>query len=276
VDTLRNSTLPTFKMALRIALVLALSIALATAVPRLGFSGAHRQGKIVGGVEAKPHSHPSIVSIQVYGSQYCGGSIVNENYIVTAAHCATRAASDYSVVAGEHDLNSVDGVEQTVLVSEVIQHPDYNAANSRHDIAVFKLATPLVLDENVAAANLAPKGFTPEQTLKAIGWGTTTENGDIPDKLQEVDVPFHTDAACRLNYALIAYIFEDMICAGEGGHDSCQGDSGGPLTSTDADGKVTLVGVTSFGVGCARPRYPGVYTEVSFFSEWVASVTGSA
>lgn len=261
-------------MAWKTFVLLLAIFALATAGP-LSLKGRRRAGKIVGGVEAVPHSHPSIVSIQVFGSQYCGGSIVNENFIVTAAHCATRAPSDYTVVAGEHNLLSSDGVEQEVQVAELIPHPDYNTLNSRNDIAIFRLASPLVFNQNVSAANIPPSGFETELTLKAIGWGTTTEGGSIPDPLQEVNVPFHTDGECRALYTLVSYIYKEMICAGEDGHDSCQGDSGGPLTSTDADGKTTLVGITSFGVGCARPRYPGVYTEVSYYSDWIAEVTGS-
>ena len=133
----------------------------------------------------------------------------------------------------------------------------------------MRLASPLKFNENVTAGNLAPAGYEPSGDLQAIGWGTLTEGGSIPDRLQEVTVPLVSDGACRAAYLLVGYIYETMICAGEAGRDACQGDSGGPLTHTDSDGTVYLVGLTSFGIGCARPRYPGVYTEVSFFQDWI-------
>jgi len=259
-------------MSLKLALVVSLCFSLALGTP---LSFRRRGGKIVGGVESVAHSHPAIVSIQV-GSHYCGGTIVNENYIVTAAHCATLEPNRYSVVAGEHDLYSADGAEQRRSVEKVVQHPSYSSVTSRNDIAVFKVTPPFVFNENVTAGNIAPEGFEPSQALKAIGWGTTSEGGSIPDRLQEVVVPLVDDVTCRRDYTLVVYIWASMICAGESGKDSCQGDSGGPLVSVDDNGVETLVGVTSFGVGCARPRYPGVYSEVSHFAEWIATETSKA
>ena len=133
----------------------------------------------------------------------------------------------------------------------------------------MRVTPPFEFNENVTAGNLAPARYTPVGDLQAIGWGTLVEGGSIPDRLQEVTVPLVTDAACRAAYLLVNYIYETMICAGEAGKDACQGDSGGPLVNTDSNGTVYLVGLTSFGVGCARPRYPGVYTEVSFFQDWI-------
>jgi trypsin len=166
-----------------------------------------------------------------------------------------------------------------VQVQSITQHPQYSSLTSRNDIALFKVTPPLVLNEAVQAANLAPEGFeTTTGVLRAVGWGALTEGGDGPDKLQEVVVPFVTDATCRLEYGLINYIYASMICAGESGKDSCQGDSGGPLehvATVDNTTVTTLVGLTSFGVGCARPRFPGVYSEVSYFRDFISETIGT-
>ncbi|CAG7836812.1 unnamed protein product [Allacma fusca] len=238
-----------------------------------------RGGRIVGGDESRPNSHPSIVSIQVgtEGSHrhYCGGSIINENYIITAAHCATLSPSQYFIVAGEHDLFVRDVTEQTVKVEKITNHPDYSSSSNHNDISIFKITPPLNLTEAVQPANLAPAGFEANTgILRAVGWGDLTENGDSPDRLREVIVPYVTDALCRLEYGLINYIYASMICAGESGKDACQGDSGGPLEHVITVGDTTvttLVGLTSFGLGCARPRFPGVYTEVSYFQDFISA-----
>ena len=99
----------------------------------------------------------------------------------------------------------------------------------------MRLASPLKFNENVAAGNLAPAGYEPSGDLQAIGWGTLTEGGSIPDRLQEVTVPLVTDAACRAAYLLVNYIYETMICAGEAGKDACQGDSFGGLVDLFRD-----------------------------------------
>jgi trypsin len=205
---------------------------------------------------------------------------VNADYIVTAAHCATLAASRYFIVAGEHDLYQRDETEQTVQVESITQHPQYSSLTSRNDIALFKVTPPLVLNEVVQAANLAPEGFeTRTGVLRAVGWGALTEGGDVPDKLQEVVVPFVTDVVCLLEYGIWdIYIYASMICAGASGKDSCGGDSGGPLehvATVDNTTVTTLVGLTSFGIGCARPRFPGVYSEVSYFRDFISETIGT-
>lgn len=223
--------------------------------------------RIVGGSQATRGEFPSIVQIQRSGSQYCGGVIVNANWIVTAAHCSTASVGGYTVVAGEHNLNSNEGSEQRKTVSQIVRHPNYNTNNLSNDIAVWRVNSPFTFNQYVAATTIPNAGFTPASNVVAAGWGTLTEGGQIPTILMKVTVPMVTIASCRNSYGQNA-ILAGMICAGTGGKDACQGDSGGPLYSGN-----NLAGVTSWGNGCARPNYPGVYTEVAYFATWIRSNT---
>jgi len=223
--------------------------------------------RIVGGTEATRGEFPFIVQIK-RGSHYCGGSIVNANWIVTAAHCSVASITGYSVVAGEHRLNQNEGSEQERSVAQIIRHPNYNSNTLANDIAVWRVNSPFTLGSTyVRAATLATAGSTPSGNVIASGWGTLSSGGSLPNVLMKVTVPMVSDASCKSSYGSSS-ILAGMICAGTGGRDSCQGDSGGPLISGS-----TLVGVVSWGNGCALPNYPGVYTGVGYFRNWINSNT---
>jgi len=224
---------------------------------------------IVGGEETKPHQYPSIVDVRrVSGSttyHSCGGSIVNSRWIVTAAHCSTGAPATYEIVAGDHNINVVEGTEQRRQVTKIIRHEKYNSGTYENDIAIMEISPPFELNGVVGTVDLPEAGYVVDKETVAIGWGRLSSGGASPDTLQHVSVPFVSDAGCRSAYGQ-SLIYDSMICAGhpEGGKDACQGDSGGPLNH---NGK--MVGLTSWGYGCAQAQYPGVYTETSFFTEWI-------
>jgi len=164
-------------------------------------------------------------------------------------------------------LNGNEGSEQERSVSQIIRHPNYNTNTLANDIAVWRVASPFSFNEYVAATVIPASGFEATGDVVAAGWGTLTEGGQIPNILMKVTVPMVTIASCRNSYGQSS-ILPGMICAGVGGKDACQGDSGGPLYKG-----TTLAGLTSWGQGCARPNYPGVYTETAYFSAWIASNT---
>jgi trypsin len=240
--------------------------------------------RIVGGSEVVPNSLPFQISLQRGGSfgfsHSCGGSIYNENFIVDAAHCVDGAsASSLQVVAGEHDLSEDSGFEQIRSVKKATAHPDYDYSTIENDVSVIQLSKPLDFSTGkVAAIALNGKGVeTPAGTTAYVsGWGTTSSGGSIPDKLRKVAVPIVSDADCDEAYDGATY--ESMICAGDiknGGIDSCQGDSGGPLF-TENKGKFTLIGIVSWGYGCAAKGYPGVYTQVSYFNSFIEGIVKAA
>ncbi|KAM8711109.1 hypothetical protein ACLKA7_000271 [Drosophila subpalustris] len=233
-------------------------------------------GRIVGGHETHVAVYPHQISLRRKAinlpknpfSHICGGSIIAEDVIVTAAHCIIASvASQYKVVAGTSRRNGGDGV--IVSVTEIIMHEKYNPSTYDHDIALLRLSPPLPLNNfTMKAIELASEDVAPGAISTITGWGTTSSGGTASNQLLAVDVPIVSNADCDKDYGGDR-ITDSMLCAGVrgvGGKDACQGDSGGPLI---VDHK--LHGVVSWGYGCADPNYPGVYAKVSYLHAWINS-----
>jgi len=235
--------------------------------------------KVVGGVDSLYAEFPYAVGIRrnVSGTptHYCGGAIVNAEWIVTAAHSAQGAPNTYHVVCGDHDNSNDDFSEQIRAVVEVVFHPDYDSFWISNDIAMMRLESPIVYNENTQPAIIPVRGFVPvAPTATVVGWGRLNSGGALPNILQKAVVPLVSDAVCRASYGEDD-IHDSMMCAGESNKDACQGDSGGPLLCL-VGGNLQVCGITSWGIGCGQPGYPGVYTEVSYFSEWIAEIADSS
>lgn len=230
--------------------------------------------RIVGGEETGVNELPYQVSFQYFGSHICGGSIYNANTVITAAHCCdVGSASSFSISAGRHSLSdNNEELAQTIQVARKVQHAQYDQSGYiENDICLLILEDSLNFNAGAQAIALPSAGQTVTGDVVVSGWGTTSEGGGAADKLRKVTVPVITDDECRDAYGQ-QDVFDSMICAGfpNGGKDSCQGDSGGPMVST-IGGQQVLSGIVSWGLGCARPNYPGVYTEVSAFIPWIES-----
>ncbi|KAL1400957.1 hypothetical protein pipiens_007006 [Culex pipiens pipiens] len=219
--------------------------------------------RIVGGFEIDILEVPYQISLQSYG-HFCGGSIIGENWVLTAGHCA----SDYDVGLNVRVGSSLHGSGgQLVPVKRVIQHPQYNPNTIDFDFALLELEQPVQLSEEFFAVELPEQDQEVEdgQLLQVSGWGYTQNPSESNEALRATNVPAVSQEECRESYG--GYQITDrMICAGyqAGGKDACQGDSGGPLV----EGK-TLVGVVSWGIGCAEPGYPGVYSRVAAVRDWI-------
>merc|ERR1711973_582185 len=255
------------KMAKHIALLLAL-------VSSTYAASLNQGDKIVGGEEATPHEFPWQVSLRRKSDNFhfCGGSVLNENTVVSAAHCTViwDSPDEVVVVAGEHNKVIDEGTEQTVGVSRLLVHESYGSPKGfENDIALWSLSEPLTLTDAVQPVPLPKKGQESKGPCTVTGWGTLSAGGSTPDVLMKVDVPLVADSTCRLEYPFS--IADSMMCAGETGKDSCQGDSGGPLVCPNDDGSLYLGGIVSWGRGCAGLFSPGVYTEVSYFVDWIAN-----
>ncbi|ESO08566.1 hypothetical protein HELRODRAFT_190772 [Helobdella robusta] len=241
--------------------------------------------RIVGGEPARLHSWPWQARLLKYSSNHsavdiCGGTIISSQYVVTAAHCVwnkeknkSENASRYLVIAGDHDrLSEWDGETQNVSLEYIEAHPDYNYNSSLNDIAILKLVTDLKFNENVSKCCISSTPPVKNEFCLATGWGVTQKVTESKDFLRQVNLPIISTKLCRSVY-FGDKVKSGMFCAGykRGGKDTCQGDSGGPLVCKRS-GVWFLTGITSWGVGCAEPNSPGVYTEVSDYVQWIQSV----
>lgn len=213
--------------------------------------------RIVGGTEAEKGEFPWMVRL----SMGCGGSLLEKDVVLTAAHCVDGSGPDDSITAtgGVVDLEDSDKVE--VKSKEVLQAPGYDGTGK--DWALIKLAEPI--DQQTLA--IAEDDSNNEGEFTIAGWGADKEGGEQQQKMLKAEVPFVDDATCKEAYSEL--VEKEELCAGyidEGGIDSCQGDSGGPMFRKDEAGEFVQVGIVSWGEGCARAGKPGVYTEVSTFA----------
>ncbi len=247
-------------------------VATATPLP------AGLQDQIVGGEKAEAGSWPWMVALQAFTEPgyhtFCGASLVAPSWALTAAHCVVNATPDEIVATvGPHRLDSGQGQKRSV--DRIVLHPRYGfdfAHDFAHDLALLHLSEPadaeLVTLLGADDLDLAAPG-----TLgTVIGWGALSEDsseGVLSYDLQQVEIPIVSEEECTSSMGRM--ITENMLCAGykEGGMDACHGDSGGPLVVPDSDGGWQLAGLVSFGIGCARPTFYGVYTRVSRYHDWI-------
>lgn len=233
--------------------------------------GAMIQPKIVGGETAPVGQWPwaaSIVRPQTDGSlfSYCGGSLIGDHWVLTAAHCPVRLSD--RVIIGRHDLTTNEG--RVFNVKQVTIHCNYNPQTNDSDLALVELETSGdTLTGSVGLINRQDTNAQAGDPSTIIGWGLLEEGGRPSDKLQQVTVAIVKKSECKRSYP--GSITKNMLCAGrkEGGQDSCQGDSGGPLMVQDPDGNWKQAGIVSWGQGCARPGKYGVYSRVSRFLPWI-------
>lgn len=246
--------------------------------------------KIIGGAEATPHEFPFIVSLQssLKGlnlfNPLCGGSIYNENYIITAAHCVSSddllIAFDVRVVAAEQDLDVVSGWEQVRFVKAITLHPDFNLTTFRNDIAMLELDSPLVFNDKISAIAVPSTEAPLYSRVTTAGWGKRGLFAATGTPvLHKATVNVFPNLFCSATTGLLTYpITDSMLCAGIyvpifGAQGNCQGDSGGPLFSETKPPQ--LVGIVSWGVGCALLAFPQTYTRVSSFTGFIATVARS-
>lgn len=223
---------------------------------------------IVGGERASLSSYPYAVFLEDdRGTQYCGGTIISNSAIVTAAHCAAAVpAAKVRVVAGREDRRGDGGV--SLAVSNVWQHPGFTAVGKGDDVAVMSVRGRLPGRAADLGRDDGPYATGTKATV--LGWGRVSDGGgERSDYLRRAVVPVMSDADCRAGYP--EYGPSSMLCAGypEGGIDACKGDSGGPLV---VDG--SLIGIVSYGEGCAKAGKPGVYTRVSTYADDIAAQAG--
>lgn len=253
-------------------LVAAAVLALAGIHPGIASAESAAQARIVGGTRTSTAEAPWVVALTTAsGQHFCGGTLVRPDKVVTAAHCTLdpstgeqRPPAELQVVSGRTDLRTDQGV--VTEVARVWRHPEYTGFTQGEDVAVLTLSAPAPQSplRMVGAAETGPyRQGTPG---RVFGWGRTSESGPLSHVLRSVEVPVIANADCAGAYS--AFDAAAMFCAGapEGGQDACAGDSGGPFV---VNGR--LVGIVSFGTGCARAGQPGVYTRLSAYADEVVA-----
>ncbi|XP_060080199.1 trypsin-7-like [Ylistrum balloti] len=243
--------------------------------------GSTHTTKIVGGTRAQHGEFPWQVSLRYANQHLCGGTLIDSQWVLTAAHCFEDTNHrGWTVAVGVHDQHHVHSSD-IHHVSSVVVHHGYNSHNNHNDIAMMKLSSPVTLSGRYVRAACLPnnnEGFDTD-TCIVTGWGATyfDEHGRAPltRYLEKADIPIITNSQCEYFLGRNS-IYDGNICAGlnQGGKDACQGDSGGPLVCKH-NGAYKLAGVVSWGYGCGDARTPGVYTRVSSFLSWIDSVKSS-
>ncbi|XP_026742366.1 serine protease lint, partial [Trichoplusia ni] len=247
-----------------------------------------KTGRIVGGKNTKFGDWPWQVLVRestwlgLITKNKCGGVLITNKFVTTAAHCQPGFLASLVAVFGESDISGDHEPKKPVSrnVRKVIVHRQYDAATFENDLALLELDTPIKFDAHIVPICMPAddSDFT-GRVATVTGWGRLEYNGVVPAILQEVQVPVIENSACQEMFQTAGHlkkILNSFICAGyaNGRKDSCEGDSGGPLVLQRDDGRWQLVGTVSHGIKCAAPFLPGVYMRTTYYKPWLKSITG--
>ncbi|KAL5286999.1 TMPRSS11D family protein [Megaselia abdita] len=247
-----------------------------------------KSGRIVGGKGAAFGAFPWQVLVRestwlgLFTKNKCGGVLISNNFVVTAAHCQPGFLASLVAVFGEFDISGdLEPKRSTTKnVKRVIVHRQYDAATFENDLALLELESPIHFDSHIVPICMPTDNadFTGRMAT-VTGWGRLKYGGGVPSVLQEVQVPIIENSVCQEMFHTAGHnkkILNSFLCAGyaNGQKDSCEGDSGGPLVLQRHDGRWELAGTVSHGIKCAAPYLPGVYMRTTFYKPWLKSITG--
>ncbi|XP_056678244.1 complement factor D [Monodelphis domestica] len=251
----------------RVAALLLLGVAACVARP---------QGRILGGREAGAHLRPYMASIQIDGQHVCGGFLLNEWWVLSAAHCAEDISEQATVqvLLGAHSLSQPEPSKRLYAIRGLFPHPDRNPEEGHHDILLIQLAEKAILGPAVQPLQYQTVDRDiPGGTLCSVaGWGISSHTRQKPDLLQEVELPIMERAVCNQRIYHDNEITAQMICAESRKKDACKGDSGGPLVCNGVAEGIVKSGTRV----CGNWKKPGIYTKIASYAGWIQSIVMSA
>ncbi|MFO0738330.1 MAG: serine protease [Labilithrix sp.] len=233
---------------------------------------------IVGGLEAPSTAWRGAAALYANGYQFCGGDLIADEWVITAGHCVNAYYEDTGgvdrIVIGRHSLSSSEGEER--VVDHAYRHESFNWQTLDYDIGLLHLSQRSTVPPSKLLTPALAARVVEGAGVTVVGWGSTAEGSPTSDVLRQVTLPVLSNEQCR-TFPHYAGVNRDQLCAGfvTGGYDACQADSGSPLFMT-IDGEPYQVGIVSWGIGCARPGRPGVYTRLASYLGWVWTTTRGA
>jgi secreted trypsin-like serine protease len=242
---------------------------------------ASSEHSVIGGSEANLGEWPWQAQLAVPGySHWCGGSLLNEEWVVTAAHCVQgRLAANFTVRMGAHQISAPDGLVQTRTVSEAHVHPSYNSNTLENDVALLHLSSAVTFSARVQPISIRTTNAPIDATAFVTGWGNTAPGSGSADVLQEAALPVRSTTTCNAAGTLPQTVYDgSMVCAGyeDGESGGCHGDSGGPLVIPNGySNGWELIGVVSWGRGYYCNTYT-VFTRLSQYTGWINGYIGGA
>ncbi|XP_063599841.1 chymotrypsin BII-like [Penaeus indicus] len=224
--------------------------------------------RIVGGIEAVPHSWPHQAALFIDDMYFCGGSLISSEWVLTAAHCMDGAGF-VEVVLGAHNIRENEASQVSIVSTDFFTHENWNSWLLTNDIALIRLPSPVEFNDNISTVKLPATDVAVGTTVTPSGWGRPSDSaGGISDVLRQVDVPIMTNSDCDAVYGIVG---NGVVCIDStGGKGTCNGDSGGPLNLNGM-----TYGITSFGssAGC-EVGYPDAFTRVNYYLDWIEQKTG--
>ncbi|XP_019868246.1 trypsin-1 [Aethina tumida] len=236
---------------------------------------SNRQMRVVGGEVTKINEFPWIGGLSKGGEFLCGVTLITKKHVITAAHCVSGFdMRELNIAFSDHDRTAVNRFSRITVrgVKKIREHEAFDAYTYNNDIAVLELDEPVDFGSSIQPICLPEAGADYSGRIALVaGWGRTAEQSKPSNVLRKVAVPVWSKKECISSGYGERKISENMFCAGypDGEKDACQGDSGGPLHMSNELGDMELIGVVSWGRGCARPNLPGVYTKVTNYLDWV-------
>lgn len=237
--------------------------------------------RVVNGWPAQKNEWPWIAQLRQNGKQFCGGSLIDDRHILTAAHCVAHMSpqqvASLTIVLGDHAIRE-HGETQTFesKASRVVRHKEFSQQTLHKDVAMVTLANPVPSSYSKTIRPVCLASGSDQYTGRkgtVVGWGSLYENGPQPNELMELTMEIWDQQKCSTTYGAQAPggIMPHMLCAGQKGQDSCSGDSGGPMVVGNGN-TWEQVGVVSWGIGCGKAHFPGVYTRVTAMRSWIQKV----